>query len=86
MTMLKYMEKNCIVHIDFQHNQLKMLEILSRKKYLSVENKDFSGDEFHHCLKYIYFKKNILSQIPFCVCVCVCVERMQKIVTTAYNM
>jgi hypothetical protein len=62
--MLKYMETNCNVHIYFQHNQLKMLEILSHQKYLSVENKDFSGDEFHHCLKYIYFKKNILSQIP----------------------
>ncbi len=56
---------NCNVHIHFQRNQLKMLEILSHQKYLSVKNKDFSGDEFHHCLKYIYLKKNILSQIPF---------------------
>jgi hypothetical protein len=63
---------------------LKCLKFLSHKKYLSVENKDFSGDEFHHCLKNIYFKKNILSQIT-CFFFSF-VERMQKIVAIAYNM
>ncbi len=63
---------------------LKCLKFLSHKKYLSVENKDFSGNEFHHCLKNIYFKKNILSQIT-CFFFSF-VERMQKIVAIAYNM
>jgi hypothetical protein len=41
MTMLKYMETNCNMHIDFQHNQLKMLEILSHKKIFECEEQGF---------------------------------------------
>jgi hypothetical protein len=41
MTMLKYMEQIAICAIDFQHNQLKMLEILSHHKIFECGEQGF---------------------------------------------
>jgi hypothetical protein len=50
-----------------------------------VENKEFSGDEFHHCLKNIYLKKEYsVTNTPFLIFFGG--KECKTIITIAYNM